>query len=388
MIAIIKVDSADFINRLDTEKFNLRMIPSTRIKFDSEDVKFYEPIFYNDVEVIDEPPEPDTDTCIFKSQLPEYFWDYIQECISTGNFPTEEQLDPNNYYLKSSLPTFLNKFVAMALTKPAGIIADTYEKTCQLLQTADARISGNINQIFNWAGVNSSNMNVELSKGMRISQAQQAYLIQETTIISDKKFNLRTHQLTIEAVFYLMTYANDTNILAAYVPVENNLASNHYLQIIKSNYKNFVLAGRTSTVSGNTFSENVDLSFSGGDAQSISYNPITLSATVKPSADQTTFFSNLTVEYYANKNQQNYKRESTSYGGAIKALPSSDVQERIGYLRRNRPTTAGQNTYYGVGYLRKYISKIKNISTNQEETLTYIDYDKSKVIDEALLTIV
>ena len=383
MIAIMGVDSADVINKADSDTTDLRLIPNNRLKLESNELSFYKPLFNQDCSLKE---EPDPSEYINKDELPSYFWDFIQACIASETFPTEEQLDPNNYYLKSSLPTFLNKFVAMALTKPDRITADTYEKTCQLLQATDSRISGNINQIFNWATSKYSNINGGLVNNIRKNNSTNTYLIQECTIISDKQINLRENKLIIQTEFWLSSYSNETQIIAVYSPVGNPQAPNNWLQIIKSGYKKFSIAGRTSTVSGYNFSADVDLTFSNGDPQSIAYNPITLNATLSPSSS--TFSANISIEYYNNRNNGKILKESNYKSGDIKAIPSDIMQERIGWLRRQNANSSASTVYYAVSNLKSYKSTIRNINTNISEDITYIDYNKSKSIDDKLLTIV
>ena len=139
MIAIMGVDSANTINQTDTDTAQIRLIPSRNLDVESKpELSFYKPLFEKDTFVVDH-----EEGCIYETDVPKYFWDFIISCIENGNFPTAEQLDPNNYYLKSQLPTFLNKFVAMALTEPAGVSAETYIGTCHLLQANPALMTYN-----------------------------------------------------------------------------------------------------------------------------------------------------------------------------------------------------------------------------------------------------
>ncbi len=375
MIAIIKVDSADFINRLDTEKFNLRMIPSTRIKFDSEDVKFYEPIFYNDVEVIDKPPEPDTDTCIFKSQLPEYFWDYIQECISTGNFPTEEELNPDNYLLKSSMPEFYWNFSKYALSAPLNILPDTHTNLCKLAQATPALMKDI--QVYNWSDKNFSlPLNTQLTSPIQIL-TDSYKLPNNARLYTGTRINFSSSRFRINAICRI-TNKTARTIIASFF---NLSFHQHYYLYAFLQINNRVINFRerkssSSTITGSSLQVTLDSDWD-------NTTPVTIDLEGVYFDDTNENWRSIQVQYQTTPPVRvlNVQKDITIKN----SLTGGNFEEIVGYYEYLNPSsTSTITTSFSNEKDLLYYHSI-DYNNNQE---TIIKFDDSKILNDKLQMII
>ena len=387
MIAILKIDSADFINRLDQEKFQLRMIPSTRIKFDSEDVKFYEPIFYNDVEVIDEPPEPDTDTCIFKSQLPEYFWDYIQNCIATNKFPTEEQLNPDNYLLKSSMPDYYWKFSKYALTKPQGYLPNSRANLCNILQAIPRLLTDE--QVYNYAQTpfifirtrdNQTRtlpfVDTNMMDGNFDSKTVKELQLNNNYIQSGSYFNLKKiSKLTVKTIFYIpSSITSGSHVLTGFFNLANSIDPNCFFRtyIAKNSSGGNLI---TQIKKNSTLTSGVTLSYS--KPAVVNH----LQADITYLYDNTNATLTNKIGSYDEKFGYIQIAESskTIAGGNI---PTQNFSDRIGAMLYRSSGTTVNTTVSGNKNLYYFNLSIDN------KAVTIIEPNKSNILSQNLLMIV
>lgn len=372
MIAIIKVDSADFINRLDTEKFNLRMIPSTRIKFDSEDVKFYEPIFYNDVEVIDEPPEPpDTDSYIAKSQLPGYFWDYIQNCIATNKFPTEEELNPDNYLLKSSMPEFYWNFSKYALSAPLNILPDTYINLCKLAQATPALMKDI--QVYNWSDKTFSlPLNTQLNSPIQIL-TNSYKLPNNARLYTGTRINFLTSRFRINAICRI-TNKTARTIIASFFHL--NFHQSYYVYaFLQINNRVLTFRERRSpTVTGSTFQVTLDSDWD-------NTVPVTIDLEGVYFDDTNENWRSVQVQYQTTPPVRvlNVQKDITIKN----SLAGGNLEEIVGYYEFLNPTDSLTTSFSNEKDLLYYHSIDYN---NNYETI--IKFDDSKILNDKLQMII
>ena len=372
MIAIIQVDSADIINKNDTEKTQLRMLPNSRIKLDNQEMSFYKPLFEQDCSVEE---EPDPSEYISKEQLPEYFWDFIQNCISDNDFPTQSQLNPDNYYMKSDLPTFLNKFIAMALTKPAGIEANSYLETCQLLQ-AEPKLFKN-RQVANFSRT-SNTIPLQLP-------AQKTYsLSQRTATATDPEFGTGAgYYMPSGAILYAddITGLNTWNI----TKIECNVVFGSSARTMLINFYN--TASTTDTLKNfwieKTADNNIRLwtrnATTSGGSKSVTLSTPSMDITKEVSLlyanDQS--FITLQATYKTSTGEPETRVLNDVVTSAM--FPTNQACRIGGAILKASSTT---NTTVTGAKLLRYLE----VQTNNE-ALIYIDYDQSKVINQKLLTI-
>lgn len=347
MIVILKINSADIINEIQSDTLALCLIPSNSIKYKLSQLPIMKELINQLVDVIEEPEPIDPDDYIFIDDVPEFFWKVIQ----------------------------------YVLTKPDRISATSWNNLQQLFQL-------NSGTIFNWATNGKALVNYDKDYNIRpiVDGTWEGYTFGTAYagVTSDNKFDMQSNFLTIETICYLQ-YINQVQSITIFTPTDNPLHPNKWVRLIKTGYKNFQIAFRTSTVSGYNYALNLELDYLNGDATSMPYNAITLTAGVKPS--DPVAFATLKAEYYLTKNGSETRTQSIIGSGNLKALPG-DVQERIGGYRQSKPTGAGLTNVPAVSIIRRYKSTIQNITTKKSEVITYIDYDKSKSIDEKLLVIV
>lgn len=347
MIVILKINSTDIINEIQSDTLALCLIPSTSIKYKLSQLPIMKELINQLVDVIEEPDPIDPADYIFIDDVPEFFW----------------------------------KFIKYALTKPEKISPENFVALSRLLQN-------NKSTVFNWADNNYSLTNSEPGyKIMKITnETYTGYLFNDYgSLISEQTITPRDHNITIEAEVELL-YLNQIQSIAIYQPSTNYLHPNSWIRLIKSGYKNFQVAMRTSTVSGSNFAVNLDLSYTGGNVGEIAYHPITLTAIMRPNNSTSLEWVTLKADYHLSRHGEVATESIVGYGN-LKSVPEV-VNERIGAYKQSKPTAAGYLVVPAVRKYRKYKTTIQNVDTNIKEVVTYIDFDKSKIIDDKLLMIV
>lgn len=389
MIAILKIDSADVINRMDSEKFQLRMIPSTKIKFDSEEIKFYEPIFFEDVDIIE---EPDPSEYISREQIPGYYWDYIQNCISNNSFPTQEELNPNNYLYKSDMPIFYWNFSKYALTKPLKITPSSYSNLCKILQAVPRLYTDN--QICNLA---TQTPNIFLRSYNPSITAAPFYT--DTTInIYGNSTNIETIKMASNYYIMTNTYFNfsttkklqihaimrpisSTCQITSFYPLSNATNPNTWgqLRITKAGtkYNSIFVIRKDSTgggVAGITLEAEEEIFQTYYGIQANLYTDDTTTATLESEIDRI---------YIIDTNTYTSQKITSQKITIPKSkLPNTNFSERLGTFQI-RPTGATVNTTVsGEKNLLYY-----NLSID-DKPVTIIKPMDSKILSENLITIV
>lgn len=347
MITILKINSADIINEVQTDTLALCIIPSNSIKYKLSQLPIMKELINQPVDVIEEPDPIDPADYIFIDDVPEFFWNFIK----------------------------------YALTKPEKISPENFVALSRLLQN-------NKSTVFNWADNNYSLTNSEPGYPIRkiTTESYNGYIFNSySSLISEKTITPRAHNITIQAEVELL-YLNQTQSIAIYQPSTNYLHPNSWIRLIKTGYKNFQVAMRTSTVSGSNFAVNLDLSYTGGNVGEIAYHPITLTAIMSPNNSTSIEWVTLKADYYLSRNGEVATESIIGYGN-LKSVPE-EVNERIGAYKQYNPSAAGYMAVPAVRKYRKYKTTIQNIDTKISEVVTYIDFDKSKIIDDKLLMIV
>lgn len=380
MIAILKINSADIINELQSDTLALCLIPPNTAKYKLSEIPILKEIINQNVDVEEKTEPIDPDDYISKSDLPNYFWTYIKNCITDNNFPTPEQLDPDNYYLKSSLPTFLNKFVAYALTEPAGITAETYAQTCELLQ-AEPRLL-QYGRIYNYphrltpisqrylTSVSGGMYGIAPSTLTFPSITSDGYYLPNNCILSTNQ-----SQGDIATYIYLESLVKFTSTSASQMIISwyNSNATTDSLQgayLSKTASNKIMFWARRSTVTGGSISlvsdtSNLDISKDVGVTLVNGQGAVTLK----------------TMHYTSNSDEPIYQMV-TQDSDYMKAFPTIDCGIRIGGRIYKSGATVN-STITGAKYFKKlfYSNEDKNPVVN-------IFYPDSNTINEKLLMIV
>lgn len=389
MIAILKIDSADVINRMDSEKFQLRMIPSTKIKFDSEEMKFYEPIFFDDVDMVE---EPDPSEYISREQIPDYYWDYIQNCISNNSFPTQDQLNPNNYLFKSDMPIFYWNFSKYALTKPLNISPSNYSNLCNILQAVPRLYTDN--QIYNFATQTPNIFSRSFSPSITAApfytdtamsiygQTKQLNTIKMASnyyIMSNTYFNFSTtKKLEIHAI---LRPISSTCQITSFYPLTNSTATYLWgqVKIIKtgSKYNSLFTIRKDSTsggVAGITLeaAEETFQTYYGIKANL--YTDDTTTATLESEIDRI---------YIIDTNAYTSQKVTSQKITIPKSkLPNTNFSERLGTFQHKKPGESTISSVTGEKNLLYYSLSIDN------KPVTIIKPSDAKILSENLMVIV
>lgn len=363
MIAILKIDSADVINRMDSEKFQLRMIPSTKIKLDSEEMKFYEPIFFDDVDIVE---EPDPSEYISREQIPAYYWDYIQNCISNNSFPTQEQLNPDNYLFKSDIPTFYWNFSKYALSNPAGISPSSYYNLCDLMQATPKLM--NQNYIYNWSKKPSNELRFAYNTSPSIT-SNDYYFSNGLVTNAYQTINFRG-KFQINSILKVDDKTTRRAIVSFYNPSNSSDVNNRVFIEINKNVFSFNI--KRSTITGGTC--NITLPSTWDVSQNV-----TIQVDGEWDTNSNQLYIDTSIRYaYDNR----ITKDINSNVFTANQTPGILI-ERIGtYIYRNTNATVN-STISGTKHLQEYHS----INYN-DDTETIIKFDKSKIINEKLMVIV
>lgn len=363
MIAIMKIDSVDVINLIDSEKTDLRFIPSTRINLNKSELSFYKILFTQDVTARE---EPDPDEYIHKSDLPSYYWDYLKKCIAEDNFPTEEELNPENYLLKSQMPLYYWNFSKYALSKPADIEPSSYNNLCNLLQAIPKLFSDN--QIFNWSKNPPNEIRFGYNTAASIT-AQGYYLKNGLSGLTYNKLTPRTDTFTIKASL-ILPKAGKQMIVNFYNP-SNSTDPNTWLLLEKTEKPAIMFSTKRGTLSGSNTTVTLP-------AETDFSKPINLTLKSSP-LDSTENFVDLKVSYVENGTR--YTEYNNQYVD-ISKITTATILEQIGSrVYRNSGATVN-TTVSGNKHFLYY--EYTNETTGDK---TIIKFDDSKIINDKLLVI-
>lgn len=357
MIAILKINSADIINEIQSDTLALCIIPSNSIKYKLSQLPIMKELINQPVDVIEEPDPIDPADYIFIDDVPEFFW----------------------------------KFIKYALSKPANINPDSYLHLCNLLLATPNRPT-NLN-LYDFTL--NENLLAPYPPGdpKKITFGNSSYEFQTySRFMSTFKIYPKQQNITIQTVFYTSSFGTNRaeRIWEYLTPTSYN--NGNMLLLDKRNTNTILAYTRSSTVSGYGTNLSINLATSATESVvSTEEYPTTVTAIINHTGTDTTTSAQISlradfaINYGSWFNERAYKTANAT--NLNERIFLTSAVENIGsYAATSGSTTTNQIAIPNIISHKVWIEDLTNLG--KKNLVRYIDFDKTKIINEKLMMIV